>query len=133
MNLFLKQRLTDIENKFMVTKGEQVLRNLGLHICTVFIKQITNKVLLYSTGNCTQYFVITYKGTESEKEHTYMCVCVYTHTHTQCCTPETTTVLQLNMCCCSVTKSCLTLGDPMNCRAPCPSLSAGVCSNSYFS
>ena len=32
-----------------------------------------NKDLLYSTGNYTQYFVITYKGKDFEKE----CVCVY--------------------------------------------------------
>ena len=30
--------------------------------------------MLYSTGNYTQYYVITYKGKESEKE--YICVCV---------------------------------------------------------
>ena len=30
------------------------------------IKEITDKVLLYSTGNYTQYFVITYKGKETE-------------------------------------------------------------------
>ena len=28
----------------------------------LYIKQITNKDTLYSTGNCTQYFVIIYKG-----------------------------------------------------------------------
>ena len=33
----------------------------------LYIKYITNKDLLYSTGNCTQYFVI-YKGKEFEKE-----------------------------------------------------------------
>ena len=33
---------------------------------------------LYSTGNHIQYFVMTYKGEESEKE--YVCVCV------NCCT-----------------------------------------------
>ena len=30
------------------------------------------KDLLYSTGNSTQYFVITYKGKESEKEYIYI-------------------------------------------------------------
>ena len=29
---------------------------------------INNQDLLYSTGNYTQYFVITYKGKESEKD-----------------------------------------------------------------
>ena len=37
-------------------------------------------------------------------------------------------------CCCSVTQSCRTLCNPMDCmqhtRLPCPSLSPGVCSNS---
>ena len=32
----------------------------------LYIKYITNKDLLYSTGNYTQYFVITYKGKKSE-------------------------------------------------------------------
>ena len=32
--------------------------------------------------------------------------------------------------CCSVTQSCLTLWDPMNCRLPCPSASPRACSNS---
>ena len=31
------------------------------------MKQITNKDLLYSTGNYTQYFVINYKGKDPEK------------------------------------------------------------------
>ena len=30
--------------------------------------QTTNKDLVYITGDYTQYFVITYKGKESEKE-----------------------------------------------------------------
>ena len=34
----------------------------------LYTKWITNKDLLYSTGNYTQYSVITYKGKESEKE-----------------------------------------------------------------
>ena len=47
--------------------------------------------VLYSTGKYTQYFVITYKGKESEKEYIYICVCVYvcvyiyTHTHIYVC------------------------------------------------
>ena len=34
----------------------------------LYIKQIINKDLLYSTGNSTQCSVITYMGKESEKE-----------------------------------------------------------------
>ena len=32
-----------------------------------------------SIGNYTQYFTITYKGKESEKEYIYMCVYIYTY------------------------------------------------------
>ena len=39
------------------------------------MKQITNEDLPDSTGNYTQYFVITYKGKESGKD-SYICVCV---------------------------------------------------------
>ena len=34
----------------------------------LYVRQITNKDLLYSTGNSTQYSVIIYMGKESEKE-----------------------------------------------------------------
>ena len=52
----------------------------------------TQKDLLYSTGNYTQYFVITYMGKESEKAYIY--ICMYTRTHTypylnHCCATET--------------------------------------------
>ena len=43
------------------------------------IKQITNKNLLYSTGNSTQYSVMAYMGKESKKKNKtkkcgYMCM-----------------------------------------------------------
>ena len=34
----------------------------------LYVRQITNKDLLYSTENYTQYFVKLYKGKESKKE-----------------------------------------------------------------
>ena len=40
----------------------------------VLIKWISNKNLLYSTGNSSQYSVMTYMGKESKEEWT--CVCV---------------------------------------------------------
>ena len=40
----------------------------------VYIRHITNKDLLYSTGNHIQYFIITYKGKELEKNRH---VCMY--------------------------------------------------------
>ena len=46
-----------------------VLLKLCRHI--YYIKQITNEDLLYGRGNYTQYFVMTYKRKEAEKEHSY--------------------------------------------------------------
>ena len=60
------------------------MRSLGLTLNTPrYITHITNKDLLQSTGNHTQYFIITYKGQASEKEKmcvcVCMCICVYTY------------------------------------------------------
>ena len=52
-------------------KGGQggINSEFGINIYTLlYIKQIINKDLLYSTGKSTQYSVITYMGKESEKE-----------------------------------------------------------------
>ena len=38
--------------------------------------------LLYTTGNYTQYFVISYVGKESEKEYIYIYIYIYIYTHT---------------------------------------------------
>ena len=43
----------------------------------LYIKQINNKDLLYSTGNYIQCLTITYNGEESEKE------CIHTYTYLQ--------------------------------------------------
>ena len=40
----------------------------------LYIRQIINKGLLYSTGNSTQYSVINYLAKESEKEQVYVYV-----------------------------------------------------------
>ena len=63
----------------MFTKGERgwggINWELGIHIYTLlWIKQITNRDLLYSTGDSTQYSVIIYMGKESEKEWIYVYV-----------------------------------------------------------
>ena len=39
---------------------------------TAYVKQITNKDLLYSTGNSTQPFIIASKGKDSNKEYIYV-------------------------------------------------------------
>ena len=38
----------------------------------VYTGWINNKVLLYNTGNCSQYPVINHKGKEYEKEYIYI-------------------------------------------------------------
>ena len=75
MKLFNKQnRPTDIETNLSLLKRNEVFMGVinqeaGINMCILLrIKEITDKVLLYSTGNYTQYFEITYKGKESEKE-----------------------------------------------------------------
>ena len=50
---------------------------------------MSNKDLLYSTGNYIQYLVITYNGKESEKEYIYI-------SESLCCTPETNAILYIN-------------------------------------
>ena len=48
---------------------------IGMDIYTLlYIKKITNKDLLYSTGNSTQYSVMVYMGKESKKKK---CIYVY--------------------------------------------------------
>ena len=62
----------------MITKGETwmggINQELEINIRTLSIRQITNKDLLYSSGNYTQYSVITYMRKESEKESIYVYV-----------------------------------------------------------
>ena len=53
----------------MINKGERrggINWEIGVDINTLlYIKQITNKDLLYSRGNSTQYSVMVYMGKES--------------------------------------------------------------------
>ena len=62
-------------------EGEGI-KKIGIDTYTLLcLKQITNKDLLYSTGNSTQYFAMAYMGKESKKEwiiyvYVYVCVCI---------------------------------------------------------
>ena len=63
----------------MVTSRERwwagIVREFGIDMYTLlYFKWITNKDLLYSTGNSTQYSVMTYMGKESKKEWIYVYV-----------------------------------------------------------
>ena len=67
----------------MATKGERGGRinwEFGFNRYTLLYIKMINKDLLYSTRNCTQYLVITYKG----KEYIYIYI-----SESLCCTPET--------------------------------------------
>ena len=65
LNLQNRNRITDLENKLMVTKGERLAGGcinweFGIDIyILLYLKWMTNKDLLYSRGNSTQYSVIT--------------------------------------------------------------------------
>ena len=58
----------------MVTKGDSQGEGDKLEVwiniyTLLYIKQVNNKDLLYSTGNYIQYLVITYNGKEFDKEY----------------------------------------------------------------
>ena len=79
MNLFTNRNtVTDIESKPMVTsweRGGEINKEIGIDIYTLlYIKQIANRNLLYSTENSTQYSVIPYMGNESKTEWIYISV-----------------------------------------------------------
>ena len=47
-------------------RGEEINQEIGIKIHTLlYIKQITNKDLLYGTESYTQYLIATYNGKES--------------------------------------------------------------------
>ena len=58
MNVYVKQKQTHIEDKFVVTKGKREVANQGYGINKyklLCIKQISNKDILYSTRNYSLY------------------------------------------------------------------------------
>ena len=92
MNLFIKQKQTCRHRKqtysYQSGKG-RINQEFEINRYTLlYIKQINNKNLLYSTGNYIQYLVITYNGKEFEKEKD-----IYIYTESLCCTPEINTIL----------------------------------------
>ena len=73
----------------MFTRGERrggIRWEIGIDRYTLqYIKYITIKDLLYSTGNSTHYSVMTYREEESEKR-VDICTCI---TDSLCYTAET--------------------------------------------
>ena len=79
MNLSTKQKQSYRYRKqsygFQGVREGGINWEIGTDIYTLlYIKQITNKDLLYSTGNSTQYSVMAYMGKESKKEWIYVYV-----------------------------------------------------------
>ena len=89
--IYKTERITDFENKLMVTKGEtweektnqesRINKYTIYTLYTLYIKyihyihpihKIINKDLLYTTGSPTQYSAITYMQKEPEKEQIYV-------------------------------------------------------------
>ena len=86
INLFTKQKQTHRQRRKKNLRlpegkgGGGINQEFGFGRYTVlYIKQIKNKVLLYSTGNYIQYLVITYYGKESEKEYIHVYIYMYTY------------------------------------------------------
>ena len=89
MELELKTLKPEEENRYPgtgSTKGAKQDEPKETHTKTLYIKQIINKDLLYSTGNSTQYSEITYMGKEFEKEwiYRYDSLCYILETNTTC-------------------------------------------------
>ena len=93
MNLSTKQKQTpDTENKLMITQTERIKKGINQEFgikryILLYIKQIKNKDLLYSTGNYIQYLTVIYCGKESET-HTHMYIY-----ESLFCIPETNTMM----------------------------------------
>ena len=78
----------------MIAKGEErgggKNWEFGISRCKLlYIGWINNKVLLYSTGNYTQYPEINHNGKEYEKEHMH----IIWITESLCCAKEIDTTL----------------------------------------
>ena len=79
MNLFTKQKQSQRHRKqtysYWGEKREGINQEVGIDMFTLLnIKWITDKDLLYSTGNATQYLVMMYMGKQFLKEWIYVYV-----------------------------------------------------------
>ena len=61
MNIFTKQKQTDLQKKLLSAgRWEGIVREFGINMYTLlYLKWITNKDLLHSTGNSAQYYLTT--------------------------------------------------------------------------
>ena len=55
------------------TQREGINEEFGINVYTLlYMKQVNSNFLLYSTGNCIQYLVISFSGKEYEEEYMYV-------------------------------------------------------------
>ena len=75
-------RLTDLENELIGVGGrmgvkERIVREFGIDMYTLlYLRWITNKDLLYRTGNSAQCYVASWMGGEFGGEWIHICVWV---------------------------------------------------------
>ena len=75
LNVQNRKRFTDSENRFMDAGriGEGIVREFGMDRYTLlYLKWITNKDLLYSTGNSAQCYVAVWMGEDFGGEWIYI-------------------------------------------------------------
>ena len=93
-------------------RGEEINQEIGIKTHTLlYIKQITNKDLLYSTESYTQYLIATYNGKESGN-YIYVTKSFCRNLKLTQSFKSTAVVVAL------VTQSCPTPCDPMDCSPP---------------
>ena len=109
-----RNKLTDLENKLMVAKGEgggeRIIREFGIDMYTlIYLMWVTNKVPLYTQGNLLNVmWQPEWKGRLRENGYTYVygrvpLLSIWNYYDI------------VNWLCCSVAQSCPTLFDPMDC------------------
>ena len=95
-------------------KGAGLVRKLCIDMyMLLYLKWIANKALWYSRQNSAQSYEAAWMGGVLGGMDT--CICM---AKSLCCAPETITRLWISYFCCLVTKSRLTLCDPMDCSPP---------------
>ena len=105
MNLQNRKRLTDLENKLMVARGEGrregIVREFGMDMYTLlYLKWITNEDLLYSPG-------MLHGSMDGKGIWRRMDTCIHM-AGSLCCSPETITTLLIgSVCVCVCVLECM--------------------------
>ena len=75
MIILIKQKVTQRANLWWLRgrMGEEIITEFEMNMFTLlYLKWITNKGLLYSTGNSAQYYVAAWMGVLGENGYMYM-------------------------------------------------------------